>query len=44
MPVKYKSAKRKMKKPAMKHGAKPKMYGKKPKMYGKKAKMYGKKK
>jgi len=38
MPVKYKSAKRKMKKPAMKHGAKPKMYGKKPKMYGKKKK------
>ena len=38
MPVKYKSAKRKMKKPAMKHGAKPKMYGKKPKKYGKKKK------
>ena len=36
MPVKYKSAKRKMKKPAMKHGAKPKMYGKKPKMGHKK--------
>lgn len=46
MPVKYKSAKRKMSKPAMKHGAKPKMYGaKKPKMaHGKKPKMYGNKK
>jgi len=36
MPQQYKSAKRKMKKPAMSHGNKPKMYGEKPKMYGKK--------
>lgn len=35
MPQQYKSAKRAMKKPAMSHGNKPKMYGK-PKMYDKK--------